>query len=602
MVDDFTYGFLRCAQFRLQSGDWIERTVGEYAASLVNGYHNALLRRTKFEGFIWALQRSFGKHNVDTLLANVYGCTGSYFNLNHSALAFLLRKRLCLAGITTNFDNAVELCLPDAQIYIHPNHPPSLPLIGGIPALIKLHGDAHSRSCVATSPELSQAKVHDVYAFLEDLLADQVVLVLGYSGNGDIDISPHLGKRERFLLWGKYLINNSGGSRRNQLDFLIDLSVSIPGQEINGRRNLLLEFAESHGWSDSLQPTSEANWETEISKWVGNLPITDIREFITSFMSWRTSWPHVHIAYMSFQGNETYDARLDFAEATTQVAAYNSSEKILKTLLEAKPPTLSSFIHTVKLLGFTYWRKGQYRRALSLFLNLLQMESLARKEWKANPDAMSLRHLSDTARHYLETIIEMIYERADDSYRRNIVRDSHATYVIDFLKTVQYQSNFYANEIAIREIQYWLGIIVTPDEIRELFDECVSMEEWEAAALCVQFLLTLSFSKGRQAVDDLLPKLKDRHASKLIIKVRAKLRYEQLRRVVPLSVVNFRILMRFKTMGTEMIFALKKLLWTLDRYIGLSRVETGFLSLGKVSYRDLNIFERIKKCFIQTNH
>jgi hypothetical protein len=594
MTNDVTHGFLRHAQAHLQSGAWIDQTAGEYAASLVNGYHNALLRGTKFESFIRELQRSLGKQPVDNLLANLYGCTGRQYNLNHAALAFLLRQRICLAGITTNFDNAVELCLPNAQIHIHPNRPSSLASAREAPALIKLHGDALSRSCVATSPELTQAKARDAYSFLEDLLKDQVVLVLGYSGTGDIDISPHLGKHERILLWGNYSRDKSGQRRRNQIDFLCDLSIDTPGQEKAGRRNLLLELAASFGWKDIAPRADESDWETMISQWTQNLPMTDVRGFVTSFMSWRTSWPHVHIAYMGTKENDSYSAKLDLAEATTQMAAYNSSERILRPLLEAEPPNLASFIHAAKLLGFTYWRKGHHRRALSTFLILLQMESLARKEWKASLDANSLRHISDTARHYLETIIEMTYDHADDAFRRALVRDSQAAKVVDFLRTVQYHSDFYENEIAIREVQHWLGDIASTQDIRELFDECMAMEEWEDAALCAQFLLTLSLSEGRRAVDDLLPKLEERRASKLIMKVRAKLRYEQLGRVVPLSVLNFRVLMGFKTLGTELILTLKKLLWTLDRVAGLRRVETGFLSFGEVSLSEFVIFGRIK--------
>ena len=595
MANDITQGFLKQAHAQLRLGTWIERTAGDYAASLVNGYHNALLRRTKFESFVWALQRSLGRQPVDNLLANLYGCTDKHYNLNHTALAFLLRERVCLAGITTNFDNAVELCLPNSQVFIHPDRPSSLPSAGEVPALIKLHGDALSRSCVATSPELSRAKVRDFYSFLEDLLENQVVLVLGYSGNGDIDISQHLGKRERILLWGNYSIDKSGWRRRNQIDFLCDLRIDTPGQEQAGRRNILLELAASYGWKDTSPGNSEADWEATMRQWAQNLPISDVRRFITSFMSWRTSWPHVHIAYMGTKENESFEARLDLAEATTQVAAYNSSEKILKSLLEVEPPDLASFIHAVKLLGFTYWRKGSYRRALSTFLILLQIESLARKEWTAYPDANSLRHISDTARHYLETIIEMTYDHANDALRRAVVRDSQAADVVDFLRTVQYQSDFYDNEIAIREIQHWLGDAASPGEIRELFDECVAMEEWEDAALCAQFLLTLSLSEGRRAVDDLVPRLEERRASKLIMKVRAKLRYEQLGRVVPLSVLNLRVLMGLKTLGTELILDLKQLLWAFDRVASIRRVETGFLSFGEVFLSEFDIFERIKR-------
>lgn len=323
MIDSVTHTFLRQAAAQLQSGAWLERVAAGYAKALVDGYHRALLSRTKFENFIWRLQRCLDKHRTDELLAHIYGCTGKQYNLNHSALAFLLKRRVCLACLTTNFDNALELCLPSLRVFNYPDRPAYLPSEHEAPILAKLHGDALTKTCVATSPELSQAKLHNSYSFLEDLLRDRVVLVLGYSGTGDVDISHHLGKYERHLLWGKYS-DQPGARRHKQIDFVCDLSATEPGKEKNGKYNLLLELATSYGWKDN--------------------------------------------------------------------------------------------------------------------------------------------------------------EYGDDSHRQAIVRGTQATEVVDLLRELQNESNYYLDHIAIREIQHWLGKPVSAGEIRKFFDECVAMEEWEGAS------------------------------------------------------------------------------------------------------------------------
>lgn len=581
MVDDVTRTFLQQAGAQLQAGTWLERVAAGYAIALAEGYHKDLRKSTKFENFIWRLQHFLGKKEIDTLLARVYGCTGKQYNLNHSALAFLLQERHCLACLTTNFDNALELCLPTLQLYIHPNRPRSLATERDAPILYKLHGDALAGSCVRTSPELSQAATQRLYSFLEELLRDYVVLVLGYSGIGDVDVSPHLGRHERYLLWCNKHLDEPNLRRHKKIDVICDLEEPVPGGEKNGKRNLLLELAASYGWKGTTEDVAEVAWKDEIECWTQRASPENLRDFIAHFMSWRTSWPHAHLAYYKVSEDLSYSAKLDYAVAATQVAAYNSSENALESLLLTPLPVSASYIETVKLLGFTYWRKGYFHRALSTFLDLLQKAKPPAGEWKTL-DAESLHHIADTARHYLDTLIEMVYRYADNVQRQAVVRASQANDVVETLEAVQDESTYYLNQIAIREIRYWLGQDVLSAEIREFIDECIAMKEWEAAALATQFLLTLSLADGQSVVAELLPGLKERNAKKLIMKVRAKLRYEQLDRRIPLQLLNGRIFMGVAVFVTEFIFAIKRLIWKLDGAANRSRVETGFLSIGTV--------------------
>ncbi len=199
MIDGVMNTFLEQTSSRLAVGTYRDKVIAGYAKNLVNGYHHVLLKQTKFENFIFDLQRSVGKQVVDDLFVRLFSCIGKQYNLNHAAIAFLLRKGKCLAALTTNFDNQLELSLPGLKTYIFPHRPKHVPNTNYQPVYVKLHGDAPTRTYVATSSQLSQAKSIDTYVFMEELLRDQIVLVLGYSGTGDIDIAPHLGKYEKLL-------------------------------------------------------------------------------------------------------------------------------------------------------------------------------------------------------------------------------------------------------------------------------------------------------------------------------------------------------------------------------------------------------------------
>lgn len=584
MVFDVTDTFLEQAAIRLYAGSYQEKIVAGYARELVRGYYEPLLRQTKFESFIFSLQSTIGKGQVDDLFASIFSSVGEEYNNNHSALAFLLRKRNCLAALTTNFDNQVELCLPGLKTYIYPKRPKHIPTARSRPIYVKLHGDASTRTYIATSPQLSYARSIDTYAFIEDLLRDQVVLVLGYSGTGDIDIAPHLGKTEKTLIWGDYILDIKKGGRLNQMNLLCDLSLSDPGKEKDGRRNLLLELATSYGWKQPVASTLKEKimWEDYIVNWTQKLPLAKLRKFITEFVSWRTSWPHVHIAYLGLLENESFENKLEYALSTVQVAAYISSEKLLKSLLLMEPSSLDSYLSAIQLLAFTYWGKRRYSMALSTSLQILNIYEQLLNEWSAQPSKDAKKLIAGVAREYLEILLEVVNNERNNAKRIGIVKASKCKYVLEILKKLEFETSFYLNRIAIMETHHWLGVKASLEEIEEFFDQCMAMQEWEAAALTAQFMLTLSYEKGRKLVAAILPELRKRNSSKLIIKVNARVIYERLHRIIPVQVLNFKAFTNILLVGVELIFAFKRMLWTIDRWTVRRRVETSFLGFGVI--------------------
>lgn len=196
-------------------------------------------------------------------------------------------------------------------------------------------------------------------------------------------------------------------------------------------------------------------------------------------------------------------------------------------------------------------------------------------------DQQSITHIAGIARHYLETLIDKIYRYPDDATRRKMIQNSKAKDIVVLLESLQSES-YYLSRIAILEIKYYLGEEISSKDIVAFVNECIILEEWPTAALATQFLLTLSFEEGKNIFPVVMHGLKKRRATKLRIKTRAKYRYEQLGRRVPLYILNGRFLMPVNTIVIEVIFLLKKFIWRFDSMVNLMRIETGFISIGKV--------------------
>jgi hypothetical protein len=190
MVYDMEEELLWRMARELERGSKTDRLISRYTLDLAQkeGRHRRLLNRTKFEMFVWRLKRILGKDKVDELLSILYACQSEEYGPNHAAIGFLLDKRKCLTCLTTNFDNSIELSLSGLIVIDKGVKPSPIP----DKSLFKLHGDALSKTCTATSPELTEGKLRNDYHYLQALLSGKKILVLGYSGVGDIDIAPHL--------------------------------------------------------------------------------------------------------------------------------------------------------------------------------------------------------------------------------------------------------------------------------------------------------------------------------------------------------------------------------------------------------------------------
>ncbi|HJQ36876.1 MAG TPA: tetratricopeptide repeat protein, partial [Thermoanaerobaculia bacterium] len=164
-------------------------------------------RRTpapRFEALIEEIAKS-GDRDFD--VGRIFDTTT--FNATHSAIAALLRADG--AAITTNFDNAIELAGGGrARVVFTGSDLARLPAPDGL--LCKPHGTnalgGEPRSLLVMSvAALSRtnrgfALLPNLRRLLCSLLDDRTVVVLGYSGSDDFDVTPLLlSSHPRHLLW-----------------------------------------------------------------------------------------------------------------------------------------------------------------------------------------------------------------------------------------------------------------------------------------------------------------------------------------------------------------------------------------------------------------
>ncbi|MBX3082813.1 MAG: SIR2 family protein [Anaerolineae bacterium] len=565
MVQSVEKAILNALAKKMEKGSRSEQLVGSYAKAMTNGKYLGLLNRTKFESFIWRLQQTIDKPRVDDLLYRVYRCTDKQYGPNHAAIAFLLHQRTCLACLTTNFDNAIELSCSEFALTVQDQNTPPLvlPTKSEPPLLFKLHGDAESHSCVAISPELSIGKFRKNYQNLQVLLDGRNVLVVGYSGTGDVDISLHLSNANAQFFW----CNHSSLFPRihpTQLNVFCNLRERLSSTAKT--KNLLLALAASYGWEDSVEGYDHA-WEDSVEAWINTVNRSELRDFVLSLMRWDTSWPHVHMAYCrGLEEGNTTESQLDIAESFAQIAAYRSARKQLTTLLQKAILPYKTELRVRVLLALVYWREGNFSLALT---------SLAPSLILAEPN-QSQQDLAGLARIYLETIGEMMDYIHDVEDRMQLFLNSKSLTAIQIIKNSESSDeDNYLNRIAILAVHDAIGEEVKVTEIIDLFNECCSMENWPAASLTTQLILKMSFRDGLNAVTQVTPKLYQRHNYKLILKNFATLIHCALgkRFIFLFKLLNGRILIPIFTEYLEFTYRNRRRRWESQSTLGNQPIE-----------------------------
>lgn len=544
---------------RLRNESGVDTLIAKYADSLIQGPHKSILETTKFETYLARLATSVGKSKVNDLLTMLYVCEPNEYGPNHSAIAFLLKHRICTVALTTNFDNALELAYPKLRVIDHEDSPTRLPQKEEEPLLIKLHGDAIKKSCVATSPELTAAKVQNRYAFLRDILANKKILVVGYSGNGDVDISLHLNKVDGELFWCDRNITEDHQAFPNRTYVKSDLSARLKEPDNGGNQNLLIQLANSYGWRDDWDGDNHS-WENHLEEWVKDVPTSDLGNFILSLHSWHTNWPSLHIAYRKFQDEPISRNRFSLAEAELQVSAYDSAIANYETLL--KDPAISPEMNLFSqaYLGFALWRKGDFLRAIETIKPIA-----APKFFLPEIDSSKSTLPKFAPRQYLEVIDEVLSYETSLKRRQELGEEWEVDTVMIHLRDMNdlITIDEYLSRAARFRMDYFTGKLVSVTEVKDLFEECVAMEEWAAASIAVQLLLLVSNGRSISELRNVNRKLFERRQYKLIRKNIAYFIHALLGQKFPfiLKALNGRSVMRAGILVTEARYKVMRFRW-----------------------------------------
>lgn len=477
---------LRAAR-ALEKGTYAEKLLAQYALSLCNGSRLPLLKTTKFEEFLWQIEIAAGRDALDELLAPIYVCDDGEYGPNQQAIGWLLHKRVCLACLTTNFDNSIELASPTLKVLHHPNYPKSLPSPNDSPVLLKLHGDAQRRNCVATSRAMSNAKRLASHGFLRDLLAGQTVLVLGYSGTGDVDISPHLASAGATYVWG---VKDKG----SLVPPFVKCRAICDLGAVHSEANLLLGLAELHGWQQ--QTTGQSHeWTQALDRWCHSLDSRILSRIVALTLFGQTGWAVAHISEVTSVRIVSDDPLVDEGIACLQISAYDSADRIFRRAISWGHLSHSQYITAMLYLGFTQWRRGDLEQALHVlwWFYDTSFESHTEEEYV---------EIGDGLRIYLEVARDWMQLRRGLSERQRFYRSRRLDDVINRLKslpTVGFRGDILAKAI-ILHICYLVGEPVDTVEVKKLFDESLDTTNWTAAEAVARLLVCLSFWHGLSAL------------------------------------------------------------------------------------------------------
>ncbi len=388
MVGEFSAFLFATFNQLLKSGTVLERTAASYCRDLLDGGRfEGIRKQTKFEELIEIVQRHSDRSITDELMALTFTCREKETGFNHCAISHLLRMGAVSGCITTNFDNAIELALGDCDSYeksVYPNFPSTA---SSKPFLHKIHGDVEKETYINTNTGMLRALRKNSHEGVIDFLREAVLLSVGYSGNGDIDILPML-KASGALLTACVRPGDPPLSWPLKC-WTCDLSKN------STKENFLVALAVHFGWKPIDLPGMDHQWQSQVANWCARLTSDQCINVVQSIFSSKNEDPvlHLHLVKGWSAGVPKGKHANDFETARTLIncALYSSGLRILRTLDEIAK--VSAPVRHLR--GFALWRKGHLGKAIKELTALV------------HDNGNSLSHAEDL-RTYLEAAQEYV--------------------------------------------------------------------------------------------------------------------------------------------------------------------------------------------------
>ncbi len=389
MVNTVMTDFFAQVASRLSTGSYYYRLTAGYAAAIsrLGAPYNPLLYQTKFEDFIARIEGATSTDKATSLLRALFECSADEFNFNHAAIWHLLKARRAKMCITTNFDNAIESASAGSlRRYIGYDFPAAVP---DQPAILKPHGDVVAGMFIATTELLYSGSQQRRFDGLGSLLENETVLVVGYSGTGDVDIAPSLHKAAV-----------EGGARfiwtiepKARVDSAPEYA-SVAAFDLFERaseRNWLLHIADRCGAS-LFRQREGPKWRERLRQWFDCFSPDTVADFVATFFAGRVGWPLNHLLQIrewSFPSATVNP--LSRGRALIEIPDYRAAMKRFDeaAILADDDPRVRRW------RGFCRWRMGEEDEALAILRPL------------AVSPSVNERSRTDTAagrRHYLEVV------------------------------------------------------------------------------------------------------------------------------------------------------------------------------------------------------
>jgi len=565
---------------------YVDELYRAYALSLAtpgSSYKN-LLDSTKFETFLGMVSDSSSRDALNNLLDQLYTCKPGEPGPNHKAIAALLQSGKCQTCLTTNFDNCIELACQEAGVKYDltdepGKYPDTLPGRGARPVIIKLHGSSVKGNCVADSSGLWTAQTKDTHGPLKRLLAGCCVLVLGYSGLGDIDISPQLTETEATFFWANH---QHPGSEvlPDWADYFVLTNLQYP--EKGSAPNLLLDLAETKVRRGTLFRNHEAV-DRIIARWTAGTHL-DANRLVMSVFAWRRTQPVLHLQHEEYADSAIDPDRAKYGAACAQTRVYRSGFAILKAALTNGGLSQTERYRAQQSMGFALWRMARWEEARGLFEGL--MDGAPRD--LSFDDSANTSLLAAIYRTYLELCRDML-QIVPWRQRNEVAKGWRLEEALQMLRKVDHQSpeNQILAQFVERNIAWLLGEAVSVEEITELYERCISFETYNSASAVLTLLFQMSRARGWRRMGPLNRKFREAGVKHYITKNRESWALSMLSPIfLPLGEFGhsalrrcFRVSYGFKVWLEERRYRKQLQRW--------ARLKERWLAIGKIDLSDL---------------
>lgn len=478
---------------------YLSKVLSKYALSMVKGKYSKGTLNIKFEDFIWRMQSVLGESEISKFLWNVYSCDRKQFLHNHYAISRFFQNGLLNYVLTTNFDNAIENLDPEINVIDFPSTNKSLQF-NNPTSLVKLHGDVNTGSYVATTPRLLSAEQMDLYSNLQSFLSGKNVLVAGYSGRGDIDISPHLYKAKengaRFIWLVKPQENDEDICDIATDWYATDLFSTDP------KDNCLLKIA---GMKKRMNIKEEnmPNWRGRMSQWIGRIYSDEkILGIIDECLEGIVGWAKVHIYSLGELSavkkpgveNNQHLKKIYFSDRCLKIGTYLSALNKLKEVDEDELAEVKYMEEYKMNKGFCFWRLMRIPESLKT-LEYFVIQKLKKKRTVvfevglrvflevARDHMVFLRKIDDIKCFYKEYRIETICSKLE-----KIVET-----------TIDPASQIHAQNVLL-DIKRLIRKEVTIDDYKEIFQRAIDLKLWAPAESTALSIWRMNPKEGRRLV------------------------------------------------------------------------------------------------------